>query len=781
MHQLRLIVTSLLTFTVIVASNGVSDVACRAQEPSDSEVIERVLQRAVDHLVTNQLDDGRWTDLPQHPFGVTALCTLALLNAGLEPESPAVAKALARLEERELTSIYSIAVQTMAFCAANPDRYAAQIERNARQLVDSQLPNGGWTYGPSLNAANGDPSNAQFALLALHEAQRTGHVAFDQQEWRAVFVKAKGYWEDLQNADGGFPYSRGTESRGSMTAAGIASLVIVGAQLADSQASVTNTINCCGNPDGGRDRVKEALSWLAGVFSANWNPGPKKEHLYYLYALERAGRMTGQRFIGDHDWYREGAAVLRLLQDKVGGSVQSSGAMGNVYTETAFAILFLAKGKRQIVVSRAQHGASEDWNRHPSAIQNLTAHTEAAWKRDLAWQNVNLNRSTLADLLESPVLFLSGTRAPNITNEQKVMLKEYVEQGGFIFAEGCKGNGCNGDEFEQFIKNLAVDLFESPLTKLPPEHPIWIAEARIVPSDLPQDTWLYGVESCCRLGMVYCPSSLSCRWELNPAYGAAREYPPAVQGELDTFTKIGLNVLAYATGKELKEKLDLVTILEEEVPQTQSERNTLFLPVLRHNAGADDVPQASPKLLQWFGKELPVPLSSEKRLINITFEEMSKYPIVYIHGRGKLRLSEGQREAIKEYLENDGFVFGSAICADEEFARSFREELQIITGSSMSDLAADHRLLSTDFGGFDIGKVRLIDPDVSGEAIVTSKRLITPKLEVARVNRRISVVFSPLDISCALESRHSLQCRGYIRDDAARIGMNVILFAFFQP
>ncbi|MGN6135468.1 MAG: DUF4159 domain-containing protein [Aureliella sp.] len=44
----------------------------------------------------------------------------------------------------------------------------------------------------------------------------------------------------------------------------------------------------------------------------------------------------------------------------------------------------------------------------------------------------------------------------------------------------------------------------------------------------------------------------------------------------------------------------------------------------------------------------------------------------------------------------------------------------------------------------------------------------------------MAVVFSPLDMSCALESRHSLQCRGYLREDAARIGINIILFALQQ-
>ena len=42
---------------------------------------------------------------------------------------------------------------------------------------------------------------------------------------------------------------------------------------------------------------------------------------------------------------------------------------------------------------------------------------------------------------------------------------------------------------------------------------------------------------------------------------------------------------------------------------------------------------------------------------------------------------------------------------------------------------------------------------------------------------RWAVVFSPLDLSCALEAHESLQCRGYTRQDAARIALNVLVYS----
>ena len=52
-----------------------------------------------------------------------------------------------------------------------------------------------------------------------------------------------------------------------------------------------------------------------------------------------------------------------------------------------------------------------------------------------------------------------------------------------------------------------------------------------------------------------------------------------------------------------------------------------------------------------------------------------------------------------------------------------------------------------------------------------------PELEGIRLDDRYGVIFSPFDLSLRLEKRDSLECRGYAREDAARIGLNVLLYA----
>ena len=81
--------------------------------------------------------------------------------------------------------------------------------------------------------------------------------------------------------------------------------------------------------------------------------------------------------------------------------------------------------------------------------------------------------------------------------------------------------------------------------------------------------------------------------------------------------------------------------------------------------------------------------------------------------------------------------------------------------------------------------VTVVDP--AGDAksgIPTQKKVGAPLLEMLVWNDgtkdRVVAIFSPFDISCALESRGANQCRGYVSQDAAKIGVNMILYALLQ-
>jgi hypothetical protein len=138
----------------------------------------------------------------------------------------------------------------------------------------------------------------------------------------------------------GFRYRRGEgTATGSMTAAGVASLFLCREHLRSSSLLTQSWSR--GVEVGSRD----GLAWLQGHARFDGNPqedgsAAARWHYYSLYGLERLGQLTGMRFIGDHDWYFEGANRLLAEQER-----SADGALlgWGDFEGTCFALLFLER------------------------------------------------------------------------------------------------------------------------------------------------------------------------------------------------------------------------------------------------------------------------------------------------------------------------------------------------------------------------------------------------------------------------------------------------------
>jgi len=757
--------------------------------------VRAAIDKGVEYLkrVQNK-SNGSWTQVGPYPKGASALCALALLECGEDSKSAHMVKAIDFLRAGDPPEkTYVLALQTMVLAADDPEKHKLLILRNARLLERSQVKEGikagGWGYGDKPGA---DPSNTQFAILALHEAERAG-VKVNAATWQL----AMRYWMKRQELNGGWRYSFGN-ARGSMTSAGLASLIISSGKFrgGDARAEGEQAF-CCGSQRelGVDDRIQRGLQWLAARFTTERHPvdaiggrrGVDTWWLYYMYCLERVGRLTGQQFIGTNDWYRAGAASL-IRRQAIDGSWTGTGqGESDPQIGTAFALLFLAKGRRPVLMSKLKFGSDRRWSVHRNDVHNLTRYVESRWDRDLTWQIVDLSKADLKQLLQSPVLVINGEKELTLSLAEKNLLRSYVEQGGFIFAQACDGNGCDGQAFDRSFRALLAEIFpNSKLSVLPPEHPVWYAEEKVPPRLMRR---LEGLQRCCRTSVVYCPpqkapqpSNLSCYWQLGET-PRREKYSRPVEEQIQASLSIGLNVLAYATNRELKNKLDVPRIITAEKSILAVPVGTLAIAKIDHGRSADDAPAALPNLLGVAKNQLNLRLRVANRLVALGDKNLAEYPILFIHGRGEFKLSEAERKSLKTYLENGGFLFGDALCADAEFARTFGAEMaRLFPDKPMERIPENHAMFTEQFRGHDVRKVTLRDPTARGpnDTRQTKTHRVSPLLEGIKIDGRYSVVFSPYDLSCALENATSIDCKGYTRDDAAKLGVNIVLYALQQ-
>jgi hypothetical protein len=355
--------------------------AAPAQEAPDPAKVKEAVDRGAAFLLKKYekaFDLASWNSTIE-------LVMLTLSHAEADPGHEVFVKGVEGMLKSKLLFTYRVAAQAMALQRIDPKKHLARIAHCAQYLVDTQLPEGEWGYPGTLSSADetpkvmeepeapkvvveeskgksgsqllirrkpargldpkakGDVSNAQFALLGLKACADAG-VEIPKPTWEGALR----YFLKTQNRDGGWGYHFGgqkdPQSYASMTCAGVCSLAIAR--------------NGLGLKDPLKDgAVQGGLAWLGKAFRPDENVNVDKSHLadplrwlyYYLYSIERVGRIAGVEDLGKKPWYAMGARFL-LEKQKPDGSWWT-GLPGVVWkqagdletADTCFAILFLTK------------------------------------------------------------------------------------------------------------------------------------------------------------------------------------------------------------------------------------------------------------------------------------------------------------------------------------------------------------------------------------------------------------------------------------------------------
>lgn len=330
----------------------------------------------------------------QEQVGELALAALALSKSGVPPTDPGLAAMVARVmqqfsstgyapQRENGTDIYEAGVTAMLLASLDPAQHRPQLELVAGYLTAMQKPNGSWDYS---HRTAGDTSISQYAVLGLWEAENAGaRVA------PAVWERAARWFMSVQSAAGSWNYHRDEGSRWpetvSMTAAGAGSLLICKRQLAPYRRKV-EALSPLLTPmvaDDGRDdyrvglsdsQLNQAISGGVRWIGRNLNPtdpaviGPSP--YYGLYGVERVGALSGDRRLGDVDWYAVGANFIQRTQGADGGWTAQHGPVVN----SAWAVLFLGKATeksvRKIEVKRLGSGTLLGGRGLPDDLSSLT-------------------------------------------------------------------------------------------------------------------------------------------------------------------------------------------------------------------------------------------------------------------------------------------------------------------------------------------------------------------------------------------------------------------------
>jgi len=358
--------------------------AALAQATPSEDKITAARQKGIEFIKSQQNKEGFWEfdDDPKtdsNNVGLTALCTIALIENGVPHNDPVVRNGYEYVLEKStsLKSTYELSLATVMLSRMGDRRDRLRIKTLAARLFAGQLKSGGWTYtcpeaDPDLlrtptvfklKDGVGDNSCTQFAVLGLWVASRTGvNIEYPLRAVSERFIKN-------QKPDGGWNYNFDEKagSGPSMTCAGLFCLTVAQASKIKAAKSREAGTAAAAKNDPAETTVDDppVESLLAhpvfkkglertGLFAAGIGGGTPK---YFLWSVERIGVLLGLSKLGTTDWFEKGATAL-LATQKTDGSWADSGHGGAPLVSTSFAILFLRKANLGSDISRLLEGES---------------------------------------------------------------------------------------------------------------------------------------------------------------------------------------------------------------------------------------------------------------------------------------------------------------------------------------------------------------------------------------------------------------------------------------
>jgi hypothetical protein len=348
-----------------------------------------------------------------------------------------------------------------------------------------------------------------------------------------------------------------------------------------------------------------------------------------------------------------------------------------------------------------------------------------------------------------------------------------VQNGGFIFGVA----SCRSDEFEAGFKDFIKQILppgENELKVLPPEHPVFRSEYNLQGLGIE----LLGTETGCRTAVMYCADDLGCYWEY-----ASKQAPPNRNPNLTAnvlrATKVGTNVIAYATGREILNKLEMPQIAPEG-DQEPVERGLLQIAQIRHAGAWNAAPRALRNLLTALNQTLGMPVQTQPKDLILADRQVYNFPLIYMHGRQQFQFNKQERDQLKQYLEQGGVLFADSCCGAKLFDKSFREMLrQTFPDKKLERIPLDHELFSETVC-YDCRKLKRRVIEGAGANAAAQIRELEPVVEGIELDGRYAVIYSKFDLSCALERQSTIQCEGYTPDDAVKLATNIVLYSIIQ-
>jgi hypothetical protein len=178
-------------------------------------------------------------------------------------------------------------------------------------------------------------------------------------------------------------------------------------------------------------------------------------------AYEEIDRLSRRRFL------KLGAAAL--------GGLAAASAGGLLLPSTAHADDAVKTG--QFIFPRLQFAVYDEspdrWNAGPIGDVILKKKLSELTNINVSQEPKVVRLADFDDMAKHPFVFMTSEGYFRLAPEEEKNLREFLERGGFIFADDCVLNAKEDRFFQTYVKLLSKLFPENPMRKIPFDHEIF--------------------------------------------------------------------------------------------------------------------------------------------------------------------------------------------------------------------------------------------------------------------------------------------------------------------
>ncbi len=726
----------------------------RSSRAATPEQIDEMIKTSIDYLYSQQnKENGSWETTALKPLepkkGLnkmsalnqwgfrTALITYALLAAGESPIDPRIVKATDWLRKESLTGPYEIGMRANVWLRvpATSENKQAML-KDARFLVGaiSKKETNAGLYNYQLGApAAPDLLCSQYAVMgAWAAAQRT--EVFKKDYWQAV-EKA---WRGEQLPTGEWSHQKKpdmhTDYTIQMTAAGIATLFITYEYLHSDDGIDGNK----GNPVD--DNITRGFKWIEENFQVLTGPklastpvDPLTDRLDAFHGVAENGMASGYKYFGKVDWFQAGADwIIQNALTKKGWTKPE---------DAAHALLFLSRGRAPVIINKLQYTAKitgdksgspreANWNQRPRDIASLARWAGEKTERTLNWQVVNLDVATVDELHDSTILYMSGNQGFAFSDEQRLRIKQYIDEGGILIGNADAGNADFTKAFRELGKQLFPAYEFAPLTDKT-DIPV-ITGQLFAYGDWKRKPKVEILGNRARALMLLIPSD-----------DFSRPLQKRDTNRNEVFELL-TNVFLYSTDKAQSRYKGQTHIVRAD-PAIKAEQK-VKVARLKYNGGWNPEPGSWTRLAATMNNQDKTEL--DLQTVELGKDSLTDFKIAHLTGAEKFTFTEDQRKAIKEFVAKDGLIIIDACGGAGDFNASVESELSKIFPGELTQIAEP---LKPDHPIYTSGSIKQPEPRYRTYALSKlGSQAAKFRLRGLAFNNKLSVIYSPDDLSVGL-------------------------------